>query len=427
MKSYLIRNNGEVDIESFTLVGVSTTRHSDTSIGQFGSGAKHAILTLLRKQIPFRVFSGTEEITFRLEDKTTSSGVPYRQLIAQFRGETHPTSLTAGFGELDWQSTDYALRELVSNAIDQDGQLDEPELVTDINPIKGTTSVYIDFTIETETFFTHLGKFFLHRYGLQNDIFIEARPGCIYRRGVLVYEQPQDPFTNPLAIGYNLHDLDLDESRVLKSPALHQIIRAALYESVERSGAASVIPWFTKMLNSYGKQKFYETAVAFFRYESTLQHGLITAFKNVFGDKKVLKDKIEPLPPNTIYLAGLWGDIYLDLMPVYRENDALVELHPIPPNAHRKFMSIWTKLKEVGFIPRFKPEPALLMYQQSHKLGVCGYVLDDTIHISSDFLFSTQTWIEEIAHYVTGQTDCTRAFQDVLTNIASLLIDSQPE
>ena len=46
----LVQNPGVAPVEGYTLLGVSTTRNCGVvgTIGQFGSGAKHAINTLLR-------------------------------------------------------------------------------------------------------------------------------------------------------------------------------------------------------------------------------------------------------------------------------------------------------------------------------------------------------------------------------------------
>ena len=51
----LIENQGEAPIEAFTMLGDSGTRHRADAglIGQFGSGNKHGINLLLRKNISF--------------------------------------------------------------------------------------------------------------------------------------------------------------------------------------------------------------------------------------------------------------------------------------------------------------------------------------------------------------------------------------
>jgi hypothetical protein len=62
MKYLLIENKGEIDVNGLILMGGSTKRDSQTSIGFFGSGNKYAIATLINKGINFKIFSGENEI-----------------------------------------------------------------------------------------------------------------------------------------------------------------------------------------------------------------------------------------------------------------------------------------------------------------------------------------------------------------------------
>ena len=64
MKYILIENEGEIEINSFELIGASTKREDDTKIGFFGSGLKYSIAYMMRKNISFRVFSGRTELIF---------------------------------------------------------------------------------------------------------------------------------------------------------------------------------------------------------------------------------------------------------------------------------------------------------------------------------------------------------------------------
>ena len=57
----VIQNKGECPIEGFIVYGLSTSRNKEEKIGQFGTGNKHGINTLLRNKVKFRVFIGTKE------------------------------------------------------------------------------------------------------------------------------------------------------------------------------------------------------------------------------------------------------------------------------------------------------------------------------------------------------------------------------
>jgi hypothetical protein len=61
-----IENKGEAPVEGYLLLGVSTTRESKDkrTIGQFGSGSKHAISLMLRHDINPTVFCGSLRLDF---------------------------------------------------------------------------------------------------------------------------------------------------------------------------------------------------------------------------------------------------------------------------------------------------------------------------------------------------------------------------
>lgn len=76
MKKYiLIQNDGEIESNSFELIGASTKRNDTTKIGFFGSGLKYSIAYMIRNDIGFRIFSGEQELCFstipeKLKDQT---------------------------------------------------------------------------------------------------------------------------------------------------------------------------------------------------------------------------------------------------------------------------------------------------------------------------------------------------------------------
>ena len=67
----LIQNPGIAPVEGYTLLGVSTTRNCGVAgtIGQFGSGAKHAINTLLRAGLRLLIYCGKTRLEFTTRDE----------------------------------------------------------------------------------------------------------------------------------------------------------------------------------------------------------------------------------------------------------------------------------------------------------------------------------------------------------------------
>ena len=72
-----IQNPGVAPVEGFTLLGVSTTRDCGVAgtIGQFGSGAKHAINTLLRAGLKLLIYCGKTRLEFATRDETIRDGL----------------------------------------------------------------------------------------------------------------------------------------------------------------------------------------------------------------------------------------------------------------------------------------------------------------------------------------------------------------
>ena len=69
MQYLLIQNHGEAPVQGYTVLGYSGTRGSDEegTIGQFGSGTKHAINLCLRHNLPVWVYCGKTRLEFKLE------------------------------------------------------------------------------------------------------------------------------------------------------------------------------------------------------------------------------------------------------------------------------------------------------------------------------------------------------------------------
>lgn len=215
MKTYLeIKSFGLIDVEAFTLIGASTKRDNENLIGFYGSGNKHAIATLLKKGIDFKVFSGENEIKFTTVPK-------------EFRGKQfdvilvngQETSLTTTMGGNDWDSAFAPIREIYSNAMDEDKDA-TLKRVTNINPEHGYTKFFIEMTEDVKHFYNNIHLYFcnhnpkvLYSDG-KNSIFENTDSGNIriFRRGILSHLDE----TKKSVFHYNIHDIDINESRVIK-------------------------------------------------------------------------------------------------------------------------------------------------------------------------------------------------------------------
>lgn len=125
MNYLLIQNAGNAPVEGYTLLGMSTTRGCgmEGAIGQFGSGAKHAINVLLRAKLKFWIYCGKTRLDFYTKEETIDDGLTQKTVekVMCRLGGTSSRTIDCGwvldFGAIDWNETAMAIREFVSNAI----------------------------------------------------------------------------------------------------------------------------------------------------------------------------------------------------------------------------------------------------------------------------------------------------------------------
>jgi hypothetical protein len=134
MESYLkIENPGVAFSEAFTLLGASTKRGSDngSTIGKFGTGNKHGISLLLRKELNPIIFAGSLRMDFTTRVHVVNDGIrntSFNRVVVKFGGKdsngasrsnTEDLGFVLEHGSSDWLDVELALREFVSNSIDR--------------------------------------------------------------------------------------------------------------------------------------------------------------------------------------------------------------------------------------------------------------------------------------------------------------------
>jgi hypothetical protein len=193
MKYICIKNDGEVDIRSFYVMGMSTKTDDDSTIGQFGTGNKYGIAALLRNNYKVIIKSGVKTISFK-KVVTTFRGKDFEQIYIKEGRKELEASFTAEIGQLNW-GVEQGLKELVSNAIDEGGM--EISKENRLVGKKGETRVYISNLNRVAIFFKEVNKYFLldreeplfcNTYGKIYNKNRNDTDTRIYRRGVLVYE-----------------------------------------------------------------------------------------------------------------------------------------------------------------------------------------------------------------------------------------------
>lgn len=189
MERYLcFSNDGILDIEGLILMGASTKRNDESKIGQYGTGWKYAIATLLRNNIEIQIFNGERNIPVTTRN-ITMRGQTFQMVVI---GDVD-TNFTTDLGP-DWNLW-MAIREIYCNS------LDEPKNIVSIDytPIdvqSNRTKISIGVTEEIQTIITNWADYFC--FERQQDILFEIpdlltvyrkpyrKNSIIYRRGVRV-------------------------------------------------------------------------------------------------------------------------------------------------------------------------------------------------------------------------------------------------
>lgn len=227
MKKYiLIQNDGEIETNSFELIGASTKRGETGKIGFFGSGLKYSIAYMMRKGIEFKVFSGEKELIF--------STIPEQlkdQSFDRICINGKPTSYTVTMGPT-WTEDWFVLREVYCNAIDE-GTCQLVKETEIVKPSVGKTRIYIEltdvlrqvsanwdnyFSDERTPLFTakdvytcYLGHEDIPNATSSQEVYVFPKTeGVLFRRGIRVYTDKH------WAYDYGCKNVNINEDRTAK-------------------------------------------------------------------------------------------------------------------------------------------------------------------------------------------------------------------
>lgn len=450
MKYLVIENEGVADVRSFTLLGVSTARGEETKIGQFGSGAKHAILIALRAKLDIHIVTPYARIEPFLRDQFIENKL-HQQVcfrIIDANGEREePSSMTLGFGELDWQADMRAMvREFVSNALDAVGasELDAWDKInvftsSSVDAGANKTRVFIEFSEDLRKEYAQVESLFLHatkqhlKHVLEKDDRTAAR---VYRKGVFV--RSVDAKELPSLYDYNVgEDVRIDESRRMDSSNLH---RCAIHAIMSAPCPAKYIK--NILATGTDNTHYWEHFTEYFKL-SPHSSVIGQAVKELWGSNVIITDNsryhakvrsklgdsrnIIYFPPRMAgwYCAAKW---HVDTAEKY--------IHVRVANAKgvrelkdRKYIdSVIDVLSESGHIDtRKKSRPEIWTFTSvmDCESQLRGFATDGGIYLCHDSANDLQTIIEELAHYYTGAGDFSRDLQDWAFNVASYFLREQ--
>ena len=471
MSMYLkIENPGVCPIEGFVLSGATSKRlhNNPFTIGQFGSGNKHAVNVLLRSSLYPVVFCSNHKLEFGVRAgrmKALEGDTSYNRVVVKHGGVdengthvsyTEELSHTEEYGAIDWSNIGMALREFVSNAIDATIVVNEAsvnqhkypwdgvkiEIVSEekVRAKKNYTRVFIPVNEDVIRFFANLGKWFLH-FSEPDNICQEVLPknnrnlgekqtAVIYRRGVYVREI--QTYASESLFDYNINDLSMDECRNVDDYRCH----SAAANTLKKADARLVFAF----LQSFGSDKSYwehtfshydlqpnwlDSAAEKEKYQHTWQHAM-----KMLGDSVVLSTKEGPqhtltqkgykvlVVPEAIMLTGVAMDIATPVKILSVDEINGLEISEPTQDAILALDWVWDLITKAHMTDG-KSKPDIKCFRKVMDGGIVtqGFARDGKVYVNLDTAYGSsvalrQVILEECAHILTGSADETRDLQD---------------
>jgi len=424
MKFIKITSKGEIDIRAFSKMGASSKRADGTKIGMFGSGLKYSLAYLLRKDVPFKVFSGYREINF-----STKEDVFRDKIIHSIYINGRETDLTTDMG-MDWEHW-FVIREIYCNALDETEAsisiANSPDIES-LKPIEDFTTFYIKVDAEFEKILNDWDLYFsenrrdvIYKDLKSNQIYSGGESLIVYRKGIRChFVQKEKSLFN-----YDLSWVEINESRVLKSEFMLRYDLVGFLRAINDNGIVHRILY---NINDCWEKCFDWNHKSHIPFSDTWteiigEKYLIPYENGGFWDEEIkyLKDKCIILPNNLIEALKLQFGDKVKVIGDDATNDGKADKKVINELNKREQYLLDEAVKflnEVGYEIKYP-----IKVCKFFRTETLGQALDETIFLS-DKLFTMgkreiiNTIIEENQHLKTGFKDETRAMQTDLINLA---------
>lgn len=464
MAQLLIQNRGVAPEEAFTLLGASGSRGEDSLIGQFGSGAKLAITTLLRANKQVVIYCGLTRMEFKTKTIEINDGLTVRQerqVFIQYGGTSkrkQDLGWVIGFGALDWATNvDMAIREFVANAIDRtikqgdnvrDAHMDRDlavEIVPDdfMRAQAGYTRIFIESCEVCEEYVNNLPHRFLQFSGIEQGRHIlpklgDRKKAQIYFNGVWVRELGNSPDS---LCDYNFTNgqIQIDESRNLDE----YVARAAVARLYRDAGVDDIARIFTALKRDV---KCLETGLDSYYLKPNSWQGATAKQKETWKEawEKVNGDSVACGHDQGIvgdfarrkgfHLSVVHENSMLDVVKEYgvptasdvlSDNERKGRTITSPTfDAIDAVNTVWTWVTATDLIDAEKcQKPRVQGFDEvTDAESECfGFVKpgDPTVYLRNDLggEILLETALEEVVHYITGATDGSRDFQNFIMRL----------
>lgn len=431
MRFIKITSKGEIDIRAFSKMGASSKREDGSKIGMFGSGLKYSIAYLLRKNIPFKVFSGYREVNF-----STKEDVFREKIIHSIYINDRETDLTTDMG-MDWEHW-FVIREIYCNALDEtDASISVivSSNIESLKPLEDFTTFYIKVDDEFDKiindwnlYFSENRKDVIYEDLKSNHIYSGGENLIIYRKGIRCNFIPKQKSI----FSYDLSSVEINESRVVKS---EYTLKNDLVGLLRENNDDGVIHRILHNINDCWENSFYWENRSHIPFSHTWidvigERYLIPYENGGFWEEEIryLKDKCIILPHNLIQALKIqFGEKVKVIGDDATKNG----------EADKKIINELSKREQhlLDDSIKFLTDAG---YEIKYPIKVCKFVsnetlgqaLNETIFLS-DKVFTMgkreiiNTIIEENQHLKTGFKDETRAMQTDLINLAITFMEEK--
>lgn len=423
MKNYLkIQSVGEIENGAFTLIGASTKRNDETKIGFYGSGLKYSISSLIRNNISFKIFSGEREIN--IETKRHDFRKDSFEVICV---DGDKTSLTTNMGGDDWDNPFAPIREIYSNALDED---EDATLSSsfDLKGEIGKTTFYIEMTMDVTHFYKNINMYFCtqnenvlasNEYGsIYNSIDGDLR---LFRKGILCRH---DVRLKSL-FNYNSPNFTINESRVISSNWIGQYYVSHIWKSVRNQ---DLILQLIKGMEGGNKGYFehqidWSSPISFSSEwgEVCSKLKFVPAELLMFAEESDLVGRIILPKSILIELYKQFNNLdILGLSPESKEPTFIIKKNPSTILVN-KVIDALIILEKTNYKWRIKDglniEYVNFMSETTLAQAEKGVIYLSTKLDSHDVNSIAKIIIEENEHNITGYGDKTRNFQNHLFNL----------
>ena len=425
MKYILIQNDGEIESNSFELIGASTKRGESGKIGFFGSGLKYSIAYMMRNNIGFKVFSGNTELKFTttpeyLKDKS------FQRICINGKATSYTTTMGPTWTE-DW----FVLREIYCNALDE-GSCTLVKDTDIIQPSEGNTRIFIEltnklrqvvadwdsyFSEDREILFTSQNiytSFLSHQENFQTLKVYSKTNGTAYRRGINVGSNKN------FLYDYECDNIDINEDRTAKNLlALQYSFADMMAKFCDESWVKTVLscsqetnlPMEYQVLHSCTGNCTYSKEWVRFSKENML------VVKEICGryQEQIRCSKKEVLLIPSYFAKSLKRAI--PEVSIYGLGNAIGNIFAtdVPKTPKMEFLlkEVIRSLKEMKY--EFDFNISVCEFENDHQLGQAD-IGNKTIMLSVKLFDMGRreialTLIEEVEHIRSGYEDETRQFQ----------------